>query len=419
MKKIRNIKGTKDLLPNETYIWQQLEQKIHRFSQKFGYKEIRTPMFEESALFERGVGAETDIVNKEMYSWIDQGGNCLTLKPELTAPVVRAYIQHELGKSAPINKLYYFDSLFRRERPQKGRQRQFNQFGVEVFGSPFPEQDAEIIMMAFTFLESLGLNEIKLEINTIGSESIQSKYIGILQKLLNKYRDDFSDIDKQRLDKNPLRLFDTKDPRCKEIVHDKAPTIYDYINKEDQIHFNSICSILENLNIPYLHNKKLVRGLDYYTRTTFEIKSKNLGSQDALCGGGRYDELVQQLGGESTPAVGFATGIERIIISLNQQSKKNDAPLDIFMILMGHDAISLGMNIANGIRINCNLSVVTETLQRSIRSQMREANRLNAKYCIIIGDNELASQSFTVKNMIDGTQIDIHKDKIINYFMQK
>ena len=417
MEIIRNIKGTKDILPQDSFIWQTLAARIHSFNQSFGYKEIKTPAFEESSLFERGIGSETDIVNKEMYSWIDQGGKSLTLRPELTAPVTRAYIQHELGKSNPINKLYYLDSLFRRERPQKGRQRQFHQFGIEVFGSPFPEQDAEVIIMAFTLLELLGLNEISLEINTIGSQSNRSDYISKLQSLLFPYRNDFSKLDQVRLEKNPLRLFDSKDPKCHEIMEDKAPTIYNYIAKEDKKHFLTVCDMLDNLDIPYKHNEKLVRGLDYYTHTTFEIKSKSLGSQDSICGGGRYDGLVEQLGGKPTPAVGFAAGIERIIMSLNQELE--EFPLDIFVITIGDDSVKYGMKLARKLRMDLSLSVVTDTLQRSMRSQMRDANRLNVNYCIIIGDNELKNSSLLVKDMTQGTQEQIHIDDIFNYFLKK
>ena len=416
MDKIRNIKGTKDILPSDILLWQQLESKIHAFIKNFGYQEIRTPAFEESILFKRGVGEDTDIVNKEMYSWEDQGGLSLTLKPELTAPVVRAYIQHELGKSSPLNKMYYIDSLFRRERPQKGRQRQFNQFGVEVFGSNFPEQDAEVIIIAFNFLKSIGIEDLTLEINTIGSQSIRKEYKDVLQKLLSKYKKDFSDIDKQRLDNNPLRLFDSKDSKCRKIMNDKAPTIYDYISQDDKEHFESVLSILNELNIPYYHNQQLVRGLDYYTRTTFEIKSNYLGAQDAICGGGRYDGLVEQLGGAPTPAVGFATGMERIILLLNQGQKINYPSLDVFIILMGKETIPVGMKIADDIRTNTNLSVVTETLQRSMRAQMREANRLKTKYCIIAGTDEINSQHVIVKNMLDGTQKNISIEEIVSFF---
>ena len=412
---IRNIKGSKDLLPGDTIQWQKVENLIHDFTQKFGYKEIRTPIFEESILFERGIGTETDIVNKEMYSWLDQGKKSLTLRPELTAPVARAYIQHELGKKNPINKLYYLGALFRRERPQKGRQRQFHQFGVEVFGSVFPEQDAEVILMAYSLLQSLGLNEICLQINTIGSQNNRLAYTTALQNLLSEYRNHLSSLDQKRLDTNPLRLFDSKDPKCIELLDDKAPTIYDYISKEDKNHFLSVCTILDNLSIPYIHDEKLVRGLDYYTHTTFEITSEALGSQDALCGGGRYDGLVEQLGGPSTPAVGFAAGMERIIMALDQEA--SIPSIDIFIILMGEPAIQFGMKIANTLRIEGDLSVVTETLQRSLRAQMREANRLGAKHCIIIGQDEIDNSAFTIKNMAEGTQTNISKDDIINYFI--
>ena len=414
---IRNIKGSKDLLPSDVCNWQTLESAIHNFTKKFGYKEIRTPIFEESSLFERGVGADTDIVNKEMYSWMDQGNKSLTLRPELTAPVVRAYIQHELGKLNPINKLYYLGPLFRRERPQKGRQRQFHQFGVEVFGSPFPEQDAEVILMAYSLLKSLGLNQINLEINTIGSQDNRAEYISILQNILNDYRTHLSSLDQQRLDKNPLRLFDSKDPKCIELLEDKAPTMYKYISKDDREHFSSVCTMLDALSIPYVHNERLVRGLDYYTHTTFEITSKSLGSQDAICGGGRYDGLVEQLGGPVTPAIGFAAGIERIMLALDTDFAGES--IDIFIVAMGSEAIQFGMQIAQELRLKYNLVVVVETLQRSLRSQMREANRLSAKYCIIIGQDEINKATMMVKNMQDGSQDDINKSDIINYFINK
>ena len=414
---LRNVKGSKDLLPQDLYFWQKLENHIHNFSQKFGYKEIRTPIFEESSLFERGIGSETDIVNKEMYSWSDQGNKSLTLRPELTAPVARAYIQHELGKLNPINKLYYLGALFRRERPQKGRQRQFHQFGVEVFGSPFPEQDAEVILMAFTLLESLGLNQISLEINTIGSQNSRLEYIAVLKDLLDDYRNHLSKLDQKRLDKNPLRLFDSKDPKCIELLEDKAPTMYAYISEEDKKHFTSVCKILDNLSISYIHNERLVRGLDYYTHTTFEIKSKALGSQDAICGGGRYDGLVEQLGGPSTPAIGFAAGIERILIALDDELPSTS--IDVFIIVMGDEAIQFGMNIAQQLRLKGDLIVVVETLQRSLRAQMREANKLSSKYCIIIGEDEINNSLIKVKNMDDGSQIDLDKNDIVNYFIKK
>ena len=414
---IRNIKGSKDLLPRDVCNWQALESAIHNFTKKFGYKEIRTPIFEESSLFERGVGADTDIVNKEMYSWMDQGNKSLTLRPELTAPVVRAYIQHELGKLNPINKLYYLGPLFRRERPQKGRQRQFHQFGVEVFGSPFPEQDTEVILMAYSLLKSLGLNQINLEINTIGSQNNRAEYISILQNILNDYRTHLSSLDQQRLDKNPLRLFDSKDPKCIELLEDKAPTMYKYISKDDREHFSSVCTMLDTLSIPYVHNERLVRGLDYYTHTTFEITSKSLGSQDAICGGGRYDGLVEQLGGPVTPAIGFAVGIERIMLALDTDFAGES--IDIFIVAMGSEAIQFGMQIAQELRLKCSLVVVVETLQRSLRSQMREANRLSAKYCIIIGQDEINKATMMVKNMQDGSQDDINKSDIINYFINK
>lgn len=413
---IRNIKGTKDLLPNETVKWRFIESKIHKIVSSYGYGEIRTPVFESTDLFVRGIGNETDIVSKEMYSWLDQGGKKLTLRPELTAPVVRSYIQHNLQSLGPLTKLYYFDSLFRRERPQAGRQRQFHQYGIEALGSEFPEQDAEVIEIAYNIYKQFNIKELAVKINTIGSSSIRENYLKILKKSLSKYKSYLSPISQKRLDYNALRIFDSKNEDDKKIVEDNAPFIFDHISDEDLNHFNQLKNILDKINIPYFHDKKLVRGLDYYTRTTFEITSKNLGAQDALCGGGRYDKLVNQLGGKNTPAVGFAAGVERLLLLINDDTFDQSDNVKIFISILGEQNIPDAMKIASDLRKNTNLNINIESNRRSLKSQMREANRQKCSYVIIIGENELQNKIVLVKNMKNGEQENIAIKDLNTYF---
>ena len=415
MSQFRSIKGTHDILPSEVQIWQMIENNIHKLMKNYAYKEIRTPIFENTDLFIRGIGTDTDIVNKEMYSWIDQGGKSLTLKPELTAPVIRAYVQNQLDKQSPIHRLYYFDTLFRRERPQKGRQRQFYQFGVEAVGSPYPEQDSEVIALAYRIYEFFGIKDMQVKINSIGSSDIRPAYLDLLRSSIKKYIDDLCNTCKGRLKKNALRLFDCKNSECKEILTNKAPIIFDYISEEDHEHFNEVKKRLDLMKIPYVHDNSLVRGLDFYTQTTFEIISSSLGAQDALCGGGRYNDLVKQIGGKATPAVGFAAGVERLILAMDK-SEHIDISIDIYLITIGNKANIFASNIAQEIRKYTNKSIMLETLRRSLKSQMREANRCNAKYVIIIGEDELMNEVVVVKNMQSSEQVEISNSNIINYF---
>ena len=415
---IKNIKGTKDILPNEVEIWQYVENKIHLFFQKYGYQQIRTPKFENTLLFNRSIGLDTDIVNKEMYSWTDQGGNNLTLKPEVTASVVRSFIQHNLGKINHMNKLYYIDSLFRRERPQKGRQRQFYQFGVEAIGSPYPEQDVEIISLAYGIYKNFGIEKMEVKINSIGSSEIRPTYLALLKKSLQEYIDDFCNSCKLRLQNNALRLFDCKNSQCQEILMEKAPYIFDSISSDDHAHFVDITRRLDEMDIPYVHDKSLVRGLDYYTHTTFEISSSSLGSQDALCGGGRYNDLIQQIGGKSTPAVGFAAGVERLILAIGGM-KTLESSIDIYLITIGNEANAMASNIANELREKNDNIVILETLRRSMKSQMREANRCGAKHAIIIGEEELANGMVIIKDMKTSKQVELPSSDIIKFFNSK
>ena len=410
---LRNLKGTKDILPNETYYWQYLENYIHDFFKKYGYKEIRTPSFENTELFLRSIGQETDIVSKEMYSWIDQGNNNLTLRPELTAPVVRSFIQNQLGKQNKCHKLYYIGSLYRRERPQKGRFREFSQFGIEAFGSEFPEQDAEVISMAYLLYDSLNIKNLNVKINSIGSKDSRLEYKQELQNYFKEHNDKLTDISKKRIETNPLRILDTKIDFEIDLVKD-APKIHDFLNSDDKEHFNNVINLLKSLNIPYEIDDYLVRGLDYYSKTVFEIQTSSLGSQNALCGGGRYDYLVEELGGDNTSAIGFAAGLERLLMVADLDEKAVIKNPDIYIIAIGDNAITESLKLSNHLRLN-NLVVINDTLRRSLKSQLKDANRLNVKYSIIIGDDEIKEQIVSLKNMHTGNQKDIPLNDILEH----
>lgn len=409
---IQSIKGTKDILPDQSHGWQALKVIIRSTMNNYGYKEIRTPAFERTELFSRGVGEETDIVSKEMYSWTDQGGEKLTLKPDLTAPVVRAFIQHNLREQSPINKLYYIDTLFRRERPQKGRYRQFHQFGIEAFGSENPEIDAEVIAVALAVLNNLGLEGLTLKLNSIGSPECRSLYRKTIRSYLKPYLNDLSGISQRRFEKNPLRILDTKIPHEIEILND-IPNVSDSWTPEDKAHFEELKSLLDAMDIQYSLAPRLVRGLDYYTRTTFEITSSALGAQDALCGGGRYDGLVKTLGGKATPGIGFAAGMERILLAMgNFDSNINNTQL--YIVGLGDTVRPVVVKLAEDLRQN-NIRTNFDSLRRSLKAQMREANKAGARYAILIGDQELESGEAELKDLSTGDQEKIALDKLVDH----
>tara|TARA_B100000745_G_scaffold129613_2_gene84494 strand:+ start:192 stop:1454 length:1263 start_codon:yes stop_codon:yes gene_type:complete len=409
---IQSIKGTKDILPDQSHGWQALKVIIRSTMNNYGYKEIRTPAFERTELFSRGVGEETDIVSKEMYSWTDQGGEKLTLKPDLTAPVVRAFIQHNLREQSPINKLYYIDTLFRRERPQKGRYRQFHQFGIEAFGSENPEIDAEVIAVALAVFNKLGLEGLTLKLNSIGSPECRTLYRQEIRSYLKPYLNDLSEISQRRFDKNPLRILDTKIPHEIEILND-IPNVSDSWTPEDKAHFEELKSLLDAMDIQYSLAPRLVRGLDYYTRTTFEITSSALGAQDALCGGGRYDGLVKTLGGKATPGIGFAAGMERILLAMgNFDSNINNTQL--YIVGLGDTVRPVVVKLAEDLRQN-NIRTNFDPLRRSLKAQMREANKTDARYAILIGDQELESGEVELKDLSTGDQEKIALDKLVDH----
>ena len=412
---IKNIKGTKDLFPEVTCDIQDIEQHLNRFMHIHGYGEIRTPIFEATELFSRSVGEHTDIVNKEMYTWEDQNGQSLTLRPEMTASVVRSYIQKQLWKTEPISKFYYIGPSFRRERPQKGRLRQFHQFGVEALGSPYPEQDAEVISMAYNIYKMFGIENLSIKINSLGSNNVRQKFSLELKETLSKFKSVFNESELIRLEKNPLRLLDSKNKNIQDILEKNTPNIFDYISNDDKNHFNRVTNILDSMNIPYTHDQRLVRGLDYYNRTVFEVTSNDLGGQDALCGGGRYDNLVAQLGGKEIPAIGFAAGIERLIIAMKlEHTQINNT--DIYIINLENELIENSMKISDDIRKDLGVAVYIDSLRRSLKSQLRHANKLNAKFSIIIDSETMKDNAVFIKNMETKTQERILLNDIISYF---
>jgi len=410
----RSIKGTYDILPNDVDSWQRVETCVREFITRAGYSEIRTPAFEKTELFTRSVGEDSDVVSKEMYSWTDQGGTDITLKPEYTASVIRSYIQHNLGAKSPLTKLYYLDNLFRRERPQKGRYRQFRQYGIEAIGSPHPEQDAEVITIAYELLVELGIKDITLKLNSIGSSECRNEYRQALKDFLQPHLDKLSETSRKRFDSNPMRILDTKIDFEIVLLQD-APTITSFLTLDDANHFDEVQIYLEALDVPFTLDTALVRGLDYYNRTTFEIISSKLGAQDALCGGGRYDKLAETLGGKQIPAVGFAAGLERILIAMDEVDTDQKIQADkIYLIGLG-DAVRPTMLKILGEARKAGLIMEFDSLRRSIKSQMREANKIGASLAIIIGDKELKDKSVQIKDLKNGQQELIPIDSIISY----
>lgn len=409
----QTIKGTHDILPEDSTRWQELERVIHDVAARFGYSEIRTPIFEDTSLFSRSVGEDTDIVSKEMYTWDDRSRGSITLRPELTAPVARSFIQHNLGSKSPLQRMYYLGPLFRRERPQKGRQRQFHQFGIEAFGSEYPEQDAEIISVGQTFFSELGLKDLSLKLNSLGSGECRGHYKKALQDYFNPLKNQLSETSQKRLETNPLRILDTKNPEEQKLLAN-APPISDFWSGDDTDHFSRVQSLLSDLDIPFELDTQMVRGLDYYTRTTFEFISGNLGAQDAVCGGGRYDGLVEILGGKPTPAMGFAAGMERILMSMDPK-EKNAEVNSVYLINMVESASGKALSIANEIR-ELGFAVTIDTLRRSIKAQLRDANRIGAVKVVIMGEEELKNKTLQIKDLTTGEQEEIVESDLVKHF---
>jgi histidyl-tRNA synthetase len=378
----------------------------------FNYREIRTPIFEETSLFARSIGELTDIVGKEMYTFSDQGGTSLTLKPEMTASVVRAYIQNNLGEQQPLQKVYYISPMFRQERPQAGRLRQFTQFGAEAIGGANPEVDAEVIALAYNIYSSVGIKNVSLKINSVGCEKCRPQYKQLLQEYLQKILNQLSEQSKARFEGNPLRILDSKDEKDQSLTKD-APLMKDHLCVECADHFGKLQSYLAALEIPHIVDGRIVRGLDYYTKTAFEIVSTDLGSQDALAGGGRYDLLVEQLGGKPTPAVGFAAGMERLLMVMEKQQVPEAEKRHPDLYLVGADQTGRSWSIGETIKLRSNnISCECDLLGRSVKSQMREADRQKAGYVLVVGESELKANSGILKNMGTGGQETVGLDQL-------
>lgn len=404
---IKSVQGTKDILPFDIPKWRNIEEIIRRVFSSFNYKEIRTPIFEKTELFARGIGETTDIVGKEMYTFLDKGKTSLTLRPEMTASVGRAYIEHSLSIKQPLWKLYYIAPMFRQERPQAGRLRQFHQFGAEALGSSSPFLDVEMIAMPFLILSELGLKNLTVVINSLGSDESRENFKLLVKKYLSDKTDKLSEESRKRYETNILRIFDSKE-ECDIETMKNAPSILDHIDEESKKEFEILQEALKAYNIPYDINSRLVRGLDYYSKTAFEIVSGSVGSQNALCGGGRYDGLIKTLGGEMTPGVGFAAGIERILLAAENEGifREFSDSLTIYIVRLNQDLTLLCHEIAAYLR-GKNISVDFDFSNKSVKAQMREANRLNAKFVLFIGGDEYNNGELILKIMSNGEQIKI------------
>lgn len=408
-------KGTKDLLPQDSYKWQFIENTAREVAKIFNIKEIRTPTFEHTEVFLRGVGETTDIVNKEMYTFTDKGGRSITLKPEGTAGVVRAFIENGMASSALPAKLYYLTQCFRYERPQAGRLREFHQFGIEYFGAKTPDTDAEVILVAKTFIEKLGIKNVSLYINSIGCKECRKKYEEALKNYLKANYDNLCELCKSRFEKNPLRILDCKNQDCKKIV-ENAPSILDYLCDDCSNHFEQVKKLLTLSNVEFKIDHNIVRGLDYYTKTVFEFVSENIGAQGTVCGGGRYDGLVKELGGTETCGIGFAAGIERLLLLMENTGVEipKDDGVQIYIASMGEQAQEKAFCLVKSLREN---GVIAELdhMERGIKAQFKYADKIGAKYVGVIGSDELAKGIIKIKNMSDGQETEVLFENVVEF----
>jgi len=413
---IQKPKGTYDLLPEKAFSRVYAESKIREIFDLFNYREIRTPTFEYTSLFKRSIGENTDIVSKEMFTF---NNSQYSLKPEMTAPVIRAYLENGLYNQSPLIKLYYISNMYRYERPQAGRFREFSQFGAEAIGSSEPFIDAEMIVLAAFILSEFQIRNYKIKLNNIGTPDERKKYLEKLFNYLNKFKNDLSEDSKKRLQKNPLRILDSKMPEDRKII-ENAPRLYDYLEQSTIKNFEQVQSLLSGLGISYEIDYFLVRGLDYYTSTTFEIVSDELGAQDAIFGGGRYDLLTKQLGGKPTPAIGFACGFERFFSLMEKYEYciPEENKCILYIVTSGNKASVFALNLIYELR-KSGFKCEMDYLNRSIKSQMKEANKINAAYTAVIGNNELDSGKILMKKMSDGNQTEININNINNFLINE
>lgn len=400
----KKIKGTEDVLPKDSYRWQFVENIMRRESQSYGFKEIRTPVFEHTELFARGVGQTTDVVQKEMYTFNTKGGESVTLRPEGTAGAARAVLEHALDNEGLPIKASYFVSCYRYEKPQAGRLREFHQFGLEEYGTQSPIADAELICAAQSIFDRLEVRQLRLEINSIGCPVCRAEYHRALKEYFEGHKDELCDTCISRLDKNPMRILDCKSPVCSAIAKD-APKIIDYLCDECKEHFASVRTYLDAAGVRYEVNPTIVRGLDYYTKTVFEFVTDFIGAQGTVCGGGRYDGLIEELGGKHLPSLGFAMGIERLLMLMDKQGIEIPKPsgCDLYVATMGENAVVRAFEIIKSVR-DCGLVAETDVVGRGLRAQMKYADKIGAKFALVLGENEIEQGFASVKNMKSGEQ---------------
>lgn len=414
----KSIKGTQDTLPSESYKIQFVEQSVLEIAKNYGYKEIRVPVFEHTELFQRGVGDTTDVVQKEMYTFEDKGGRSITLRPEGTAGVVRSYIEHGLFNEAQPQKVCYLISCYRYEKPQAGRLREFHQFGCECFGTASPAADAELISLVNDIFAFLDVKNLKIQINSIGCPECRKHYHKALQEYFESKKEELCGTCLGRLERNPMRILDCKSPVCSEIAKD-APKVTDYLCDECHDHFKKVQQYLDAMNIPYEVNPSIVRGLDYYTKTVFEFVSTEIGAQGTVCGGGRYDGLVEEIGGNHTPALGFAMGMERLLLLMQAQGIEfpPEAKCDLYIASMGENATLKASQIASDVRGN-GMHAQFDIVGRSVKAQMKYANKIGAAYTVVLGDSEIEAGVAKVKNMADGSETEMKIDDIAEEIMR-
>jgi histidyl-tRNA synthetase len=414
---IKSVRGMHDVLPDDSFRWQEFEAVIRQLMRNYGYREIRMPLVESTDLFCRSIGEVTDIVEKEMYTFEDRNGDKLSLRPEGTASCVRAGIQHGLLHNQ-VQRLWYNGPMFRHERPQKGRYRQFHQFGVEVFGISSSDIDAELILLGARLWKQLGLKRVRLELNTLGSNQTRKEYRQILVDYLEKHKDQLDEDSLRRLETNPLRILDSKNPAMKELL-DNAPALMEHLDDDSRQQFDKLKASLDAVGIEYTINPRLVRGLDYYCKTVFEWVTDELGAQGTICAGGRFDGLVEQLGGKPTAAAGFALGVERILALLEAQQEQQAEAIDIYMVLLGEDCELAGLQKAEEIRDRFpDLKMITHCGGGSMKSQMKKADKSRADIALILAEDELKNRQFTVKYLRqDKPQASVSFDKLNDFIM--
>ena len=407
----KKIKGTEDVLPRQSYRWQFVENIMREESRAYGFREMRTPVFEHTELFARGVGQTTDVVQKEMYTFDTKGGESVTLRPEGTACAARAVLEHALENEGLPIKASYFVSCYRYEKPQAGRLREFHQFGIEEFGTQSPVADAEIICLAHSVLDRLGLSNVHLELNSIGCPECRAKYNQALREYFSQYKEQLCSTCLTRLEKNPMRLLDCKSPEDHKIA-EGAPKITDYICKECEEHFAEVKKYLDAAGVEYTVNPTIVRGLDYYTKTVFEFVTDCIGAQGTVCGGGRYDGLIEELGGKHMPSLGFAMGLERILLVMDAQGIEipQPEPCALYIATMGDGAKQKAFSLLRQVR-ECGLAAETDVVGRGLRAQMKYADKIGAKYSLVLGDNEIAENKAKLKNMDSGEQTELALDE--------